>query len=261
MRRQRHHLASYLIVLVLCVGLGPTAMLKAQEAPTGLKIKPGLGMEYFTRTIQWDEKAHSSKLKSLLLSFNTEFQVSTGFSINLRAGYAFSNFNGLIFRELPFSIDYEAGNTGGLFLGGEINKTLITSHKIEIAVQAQFTASIGLKQEWEIPDLNVEGKVEGSPLWMRASAGPVFFYRGLDYLYPYLSFQFNYLWGTFTMDQKVQSLTGKEEKKISGKGLFGISFGAVYEASNNIIFKGEAHVVPFGGGVDTGISGMILFAF
>jgi hypothetical protein len=167
----------------------------------------------------------------------------------------------MAFRELPFSVELDVGGIGGYLFGGEIKKNLISQGNFEIGLLGQFAFCLGVKNEWEIGGLNISGKVEGNPTWMRAVAGPLLTYQRLNYFYPYLFLSFNYLWGTFEMDETVQTLKGNEKKKFSGEALFGISLGAIYELTDTFKLRGEVSIFPYSKGIDFGFMINVAYAF
>ena len=201
------------------------------------------------------------KLKSHFFTFTAEFEIREGFSATAILGYAFSNLDSITFRKLPFSVEMEVGQIKGLLIGGEIRKSLFYYRDFEAEALGQFIYYVGTQQEWEIPGLNAEGIVEGTPSWMRASIGPVFTYRAFDYFFPYFSVNYNKLWGKYKMDQTVQDLKGSEDKKISGKGIISITLGAIYELTDALSFKGEASFVPSRNKIDPGIQFKVMYVF
>jgi len=257
--KRRYHLC-VIISFVLTLNCFSFAQAPEEGLLQDVSIKPGLGFEYFSRTISWDED-NSSKLKSYFFTFNVEFEIKEGFSLSAILGYSLSNFDSLIFRQLPFSVELGVGDIKGFILGTELRKSLFHIRNIEIEGLGQFLYYLGIKEEWEIPGLAVGGTVEGKPSWMRASIGPVFTYRGCDYFYPYLYVNFNKLWGTFKMDQEVKDLKGSEDQKITGKSVFSASLGAIYELSDAFNIKGEVSLMPFKDGVDLGIMFRAMYSF
>jgi len=239
----------FLVVILLIMNLTNLSLAQNQTEETTQKIslKPTLGFEYFSRTIKWDENNYNSKLKSYLFTFSLDFEIQEGFFLSFLLGYSSNNYNGMIFRQLPFSVELEDGGIGGYLFGGEIKKNIFSQDNYEICLFGQFVYSLGATKNWEIPGLNVEASAEGKPTWIRTIVGPVFFYKGFDYFYPYLFLNFNYLWGTFKMKETIQNLIGSENKEFSGEGLFGLSVGSVYEVSRSLSLKGEASLIPYVG--------------
>jgi hypothetical protein len=232
----------------------------AEEPTPGLKA--GLGVEYLSRTISWDEDAHASRFDSLLFTFQAEVEAYRGVVVEVQAGYALSNFNGLVFRALPFSVDYQAGYMGGVFMGGGLKARLVPSPNFEVELEAALDACLSFPHNWPIEELAVAGTLEGKSSWLRISAGPVLWYKGLPYyVYPYLKVQYSRLWGTFTMTETIETLEGTENKKITGSGPVSLSLGILSEVSKVMGLRAEVTVLPRRGGVDIGAAGRLVFSF
>ncbi len=262
----------HLIFLAILLCLIFTRFSSAQDQEGGMfravSITPGIGFEFFSRTITWDDALdvqYTSKLKSSFFTFNTEFEFRKGFFINAILGYAMSGstYDELIFRELPFSIELDVGAIKGYLLGGEIRKSLIYAKDLQVDVLGQFFYYMGAKKEWEMPNLpfEVEGTVEGDPSWTRASIGPVFTYRGFDAFYPYLYLNFNKLWGKFKMVQTIQDLTGSEDIKISGASSFSATLGSIFNLTEVFAIKTEGNFIPHEDRVDFGFTVRMMYSF
>jgi hypothetical protein len=248
---------------VLIFSLAQLAIAQPRPTPSlSSAFTAGLRFDYFSRTISWDDDKATSKLTSYFGSLVLEYKIQPGFSLAALLGYSSSTFDGLVFRKLPLSIDFdEGGGINGLIWGGEINKILLSKESLDIEAFGQFLAYLGSKKEWAIPGLAVSGTIEGKPSWMRACVGPVFTYRGWENFSIYLYPSFDYLWGTFEMKETIQTLGGKEDKEIKGKSQFGISLGANFDLSANFSFKGEAGVYPYKDGMDYSVMIKALFSF
>jgi hypothetical protein len=246
------HLA---VILVFTLNLTclSFAQLETEETGPSIHLKPVLGFEFFSRTVGWNgdnENNYTSKLKSYLFTLKMEFEIQEGLFLDLLLGYSSSNYDEMVFRELPFSVELDVGGISGYLFGGEIQKNLISPGNFKIGLFGQFAFCLGTKKEWDISGLNVPGKIEGNPTWMRAVAGPLLTYQRFNDFYPYLFLSFNYLWGSFEMEETVQTLKGNEKKKFSGEGLIGISLGTIYELTDSFSLKGEVIVFPYKGGLD-----------
>lgn len=258
---KRKQIALFFLFFLILLGRLPFAQSLERNRSFLMSLKPGLGFEYFSRTISWDNKKYISKLKAILAYLDAEYEIQEGFSVSFLLGYCSSNWNGLVFRKLPFSIDYEAGGKGGILLGAEIQKSLPTFGNFEIEGYAQFVTCLGSKKEWNLEGLNTEGEVKGTPSWMRAAIGPIVTYTGFKDFYPYIYPNFNMLWGTYKMEQTVQDLIGKEDKKISGKSLFSLALGGLYEITNQWSIKGEISLLPYKTGLDIGLRAKAFYSF
>ena len=257
----------HLIFLAILLCLIFTRISSAQDQEEGMfravSITPGIGFEFFSRTITWDDGQYTSKLKSSFITFNTEFEFGKGFFFNAILGYAMpgSSYNELTFRELPISVELDVGAIKGYLVGAEIKKSLVYAKDLQVDVLGQFFYYMGTKKEWEIPDLAVDGTVEGDPSWMRASIGPVFTYSGFDSFYPYLYLNFNKLWGNFKMVQTIQDLTGSEDKKITGASSFSTALGSIFKLTDVFSIKAEGSFIPQGDRVDFGFTVRMMYSF
>ena len=225
------------------------------------RVKPGLCAEFFNLTLEWDEGDYTSRLKSYLFSTNTKFEITDGLSFNLILGYSLSNFNGLTFRQLPFSIEIGVGEIGGVLFGAEVNKRLLYLSDYEIILHGNFVYYYGFKNEWEVPTLNVQGTVIGTPSWMRGQIGPTVRYEGLNIFSPFVSFKYGKLWGHFNLSQEIQELSGTENKKIDTLGHFILTVGTEIEITADLLVIGEATLVPYNGGLDFGGKVLLRYAF
>lgn len=242
-------------LMILGVVLFRPSPARAQDAEqTRTRLRPSLAVEYFSRTIAWDEGTSISTLSasSAVLRGEVEFQKEG--HLGLFLGYGFSNFNGLVFRQLPFSLDYQAGNIGSLIWGGDFEARFMSLGDFEIGIGAQFTMSLGRTKDFELPALNATGGLAGKGTWTRVLAGPVLRYTGYENFAPFLSVSYNGIWGTFTMNETIGDLGGSEEKKITARGPIGIVIGTIFEPSDVFRVKAEITAVPFKkltGGLDT----------
>jgi hypothetical protein len=227
----------------------------------GLRIKPGAHFEYFSRTLNWDDNQNKSELKSYIFSLNIEVELNEGFSVSVLAGYSLTNYDALVFRQLPFSIELDVGEIGGFVFGVEARKALLYSDMIELGISGQFLYHLGKENNWDIPGLSVSGTLTGKPTWMRAIAGPYFRFINWDSFIPYLSISYNNIWGKFKMSQSIQDLNGTEEKDLKPKGLIDITIGTILTLSERFSLKGEAHILPYKGGMDLGFVAIAAFSF
>jgi len=257
-----------LVLGFLAVHLPRASFGQAQEGifAGGPKIKTGARIDYFSRKITWDDKARSSDLESFFLALETELSIREDFRVGLLAGYSRSSFDGLVFRELPFSVELDAGKIGGIVVGASMEKDFLEFSDFEIAAGARFVYYMGKEKEWELPGLAVEGSVAGRSRWAMLSVGPVITFTGLASFSPYLRTSYNNLWGTFSMEQALLEegqtvLGGEEDKKIRAKGLLEFTFGGLYEAGGPLSFRGEFRVIPYGDGMDMALSFLVLFSF
>ncbi len=262
------------LVLIPLLSLVILTLSFAQSEEEGmiqnLTIKPGISFEYFTQGVdvfskhtegEWEEEDDDSRLKSAFLTFSIEFGLQGGFTFTPIVGYSVSDYDILVYRKLPFSIELDGGRIKGYLVGAELKKDLFSVRDFEIEAAGQIMYYAGVKQQWSVSGLNVEGTIEGKPYWLRGTIGPYVVYKGFDFISPYLGISYTRLWGKFNLEQQILDLTGEEEKKIEGKGNLVLSPGIIYELTESLSAKGEASIIPRKNGIDIGIMVRVLYTF
>jgi hypothetical protein len=239
-------------LLILFFGL--TCLSYSQTESEGLMQKinfgAGVGLEYFSRTVSWDDDTQKSSMPAFLITLNVEAEFTDGFTLGIMVGYISSKFNEMVFRELPISIEYDAGAIGGFALGAEAKYSFFNSYDFAISAIGQLLYYSGGTKEWDIPGLNVEGRARGKPKWIKPVIGLSFEYKGMDYFYPYLNVAFSPLSGSFKMDETIDSLTGTEKKDFSGKSKFMLGLGGLYELTDSVGITAEIDLMPYSGKED-----------
>jgi hypothetical protein len=260
---KKTHAYTFCVSLMLILSFFSSAAAQERNLFNAVSISPGIGFEYISRTINWDDDQYTSKLKSNYFTFDTEIELRSGLFVRAVFGLTTSNYESLVFRQLPLSIDLgeEIGYIGGYLFGADIKKSIIHSEDLRIDLLGQFFYGIGSKKEWEIPDLSVEGTVEGRPNWTKVTVGPVFTYTGFDTFFPYLYLNFNKFWGRFRMDETIQDLEGSEIKKIKGESSFCVSLGLTFKVTESLSLKSEARFLPYKDGIDSGILIKAMYSF
>jgi hypothetical protein len=252
----------WLAALGFIVGVAASAG-AAPPPSSGSGIRLGFRLDYLTQTVSWDDNGTklTSALDAATAAAVLQFGIGRDSTASLFVGYSSSKLNGIMFRGLPFSVDYEAGGAGGVAVGGELNLALLAGRGVSISAQTRFLAHLGSSKTWSLTGLAVTGTVSGKPTWMRALVGPVVAFGTDDGVRPYLFPFFQYVWGTFEMSESIQSLSGNENKDIRGKSLFGIAGGLELPLSPGVKLKAEAGVYPRGGGADYSATVGTMFAF
>jgi hypothetical protein len=260
---KKTHAYTFWISLILILSCFSSAAAQERNLFNAVSISPGIGFEYISRTISWDDEQYTSKLKSNYFTFDTEIELQGGLFVRPVFGFTTANYESLAFRQLPVSVELgeEIGFIGGYLIGAGIKKSIIQSEDLRIDLLGQFFYGIGSKKEWEIPGLPVEGSIEGRPNWTKVTVGPVFTYTGFDIFFPYLYLNFNKFWGRFRMDETIQDLEGTEIKKIKGKSSFSVSLGVTFKLTESFSLKSEARFLPRKDGVDSGIMIKAMYSF
>ncbi len=242
-----------ILVWLAALAFVPAGLRAQNDVPAGLHLKPGFHFEYLSRTLTWDNDAYQSTLIMPTAYFSLDIEIVRGFTFGILGGYTFSNFNGLVFRQLPFSLDYEAGAINGFVLGAQMQKSLFSSGFWEITADAQFLASLGTTKVFTIDQLNTSGQFDAKGTWMHLQVGPTVIYRGFELFSPFIGAAFDKLWGTFTVNETIGSLTGSEAKSVAGKGALAVTLGMMYEPSPNLSLKLSGNFIPYNKGTGQGL--------
>jgi hypothetical protein len=252
-----------MLIFVLFFAFAPATFGQTHPSSGASSFRPGVELEYGSRTVGWTENGQdaTSKMSSILASFILTYEVQPGFVVAARVGYTSTSFDTLAFRQLPFSIELEAGGISGILLGGEVEKVLMAGETYSLNIVGQFLASLGFNKKWDIPGLAVEGSIQGKPTWMKASFGPVLAYRGWEGITPFVYPRLDYIWGKFKLDESIQQLQGSAERDIKGKAIFGLGLGTDLELSTRILLRAEAALYPREGGTDYSFTVRTLFSF
>jgi hypothetical protein len=209
-------------------------------------LKPGIGFEYFLKTLKGDND-ETSYLRAYIVSLRAETDLGEIITMNFWAGGVLSRFDEMTFRGLPFSLALteDSGNIYGFVFGGEVDLKIKEFENVEIGLFGRIDYLLGIKKEWDIKELNVAGKAEGKPYWIRGISGPLIKYTGMDILKPYASITVDYLFGKFNMKEKIgETLEMEEGKKFYSETLFGILLGNKFEFTDSFGAKVEVIIYP-----------------
>jgi hypothetical protein len=231
----------------------------AADDQTGFKA--GFTLEHFSRKVSWNDEAETSKSSANLFAARAEIAASPGLIFDFTAGFALSNFNGLVFDTLPISLDYEAGGASGVVIGAGLRARIARFNDFEIEGAARFVYCLKLNKTWTLDDFAVPGTAAGGPTWMRISAGPRLLYHSTDKFTPYLGVSADWFSGHFELAETIGDLSGQEKKKIKGKSLVDIALGGDYKLSDRVTLRAEAGFLPYGGGVDADLAVGFLYNF
>jgi hypothetical protein len=226
-----------------------------------IRIKASAGFEYFNRTIAWDDTDETTNLKASLFTFRPALEFNQRISLAGIVGYTLSDQGSVIFREIPLSLEIVEGNTGGWLFGGELAAMLFETGDFEIGVRGEFVSYSGKETASEIPGLAVEGEMTSKPKWQRAHAGLQFTYVRYAYVYPYLRFAYDDLWGSLSVEEQIQDLTGSQERKFKSRGKFNAVLGLDYEPIDRLFITGELSILPNTSSVDWGVMARLSYVF
>ncbi len=248
--------------VILFLALAPAAAAQPREAP-GPGLRLGLRVDYFSQAVSWDDRGgeSTSDLNAALAAAALQFRLGRDSWVSLLVGYGSSDVSGLMFRGLPFSIDYQAGAGGGLGLGGEFDLTMVTGRRFRLSAQGEVIAFLGSSRKWDIPGLAVAGTLEGKPTWVRARVGPMLAFGDGSQMRPYIFPFFHYLGGSFEMRESIESLSGKESKDLRGRSAFGVAAGLDIPFSRGAKIRAEAGAYPRSGGAGYSATVATMFSF
>jgi hypothetical protein len=91
---------------------------------TGLFIQPDPG-RIFRPVAGWGRRHRRLDLGGRSGPARIGVAFAGGPTLSILAGFSLSDWNGLVFRELPFSVEYRAGAAGGPVLGAEAEIPLL----------------------------------------------------------------------------------------------------------------------------------------
>jgi hypothetical protein len=249
---------TFLSVIILFLTAWPVLSAEqfSHEGFSFKQIRLGIEAEFFDRVITWGEDQNeTSSLQSYLFLIKPGYKLKEGTSVRAVIGYSLSNFNEMIFRELPFSLELNTGSIDGFALGGEAVIQIAKLSDFTLSARGKFIYYLGFQDQWEIPDLAVEGTATGNPHWARLTAGPKISFNINEYLRPYATANYDLLWGQFKMNEQIEDLSKEQEMKIEAKSFLNFSIGTLYEIIDRLDLKAEVSILPFE--KPTGLSIMI----
>jgi hypothetical protein len=258
--RAKRILAVSILILAAARGIALPVAGQEENAAGGFRLQVSFQADLFSRTLLWDDKTRSSRLFSPLGMLALDYEAASGLDLGILLGYSLSNWNGLTFRDLPFSLENQAGSIGGFILGAELRKSLFVQGYWELDAEARFTTDLGRTTTVPIEGLAVDGQADLKGHWMRIEAGPVLHYRGFETFSPYVGLAFDRIWGQMTATETIGDLEGTQETKVTPAGVFALNFGTVYEPSTAFRIKLGGTLVPItkvGGGLGLDYGGTI----
>jgi len=232
-----------------------------KEAPHfSLKFRFGAETEIFKRSLWWSEEEKTTALNASCGLFRLETEILNGLKLALLAGYSSSDFHSLIFKHLPFSIDFEVGGLGGSLFGAEVSQ-IFGLNSLALGGRARFLLYSGQEKKWAIPELAVEGELKSQPKWKQITVGPILGYNGYENFFPYISIVYNYFWGEFSLQEIIENLAGIETKEMKVRGKIGLAAGASFQVSPRFSLGGEATFLPHKDGQNWSLNFKGIFSF
>jgi hypothetical protein len=248
-------------IVALGMGLVLTAASSAAAEPRLRSFTAGVVFDHFSRTVVWEGDTEAARVLGNLVSARAGFDLGRGVTLCLTAGLSLSDFDDLVFRDLPISLEFGSAALKGFALGAEIEAVLINFGDFEIGAAGRFVSSFGLARTWPLEDFAVPGEAKGKANWMEASAGPRLAYRFSRGFIPYLEVAARWLRADFGMEETLDDLHGTEKKRVHGDLSISVSLGGDIRLAERLMLRAKAGIVPFAGGVDSLASVGFVFAF
>ena len=203
----------------------------------------GLRFDFFNRGIKRDEI--SSTLKSLHLVAEAHGKNLGGtVDLTLFAGLGQTDLNGLVFNQLPVTLDYQAGGINGLIFGLAADWPLIYKSDFKLGLTADFMTWFGFKKKFAMEGFVFPGEARAEPDWSQASGGIFAAYEGYENAEPFIKVKISGLWGTFKMTENIQDLSGEENKSLKGSGLMAVTLGCHLKLTVRLYLTPVAEFYP-----------------
>ncbi len=244
------------VLLAAALGFGPVLGARAADGPS--RFSTGLGFEFISRTISWDGGAQVSRLRSALATVQGDIALTRGLSLGLMAGLSLANPDGLVFRGLPISLDYQAGSMPALAAGASLSGRLATLGDFEIDGEARVVSSLGFAKNLPLEGFAVEGSSTSRAKWVQVSAGPRISYLIFGRFVPYIAVSGTWMGARFKMDEALADLAGSETLSGRSKSFVEAAFGADWQVSDRIKVRARGGFLPYPGGVDSAVSVAVL---
>jgi len=251
------------VVLAACAVLAGTASARAPGKGLfgGVTLKAGLQGGFADRTVSWDKGTDETKIKTRMAGLAMDLTFPRGFGISLFGGMAFTDPKGTVFRDLPISLDYQAGTVRGFAFGAGVWKSLFAFGDFETGARARYVIFTGPTKTWPIEGFGVAGEAVGKPKWSEFEIGPTLTYKAYEHFTPYLGMSLSWFQGDFRMKETLGELGGTQVRKLAQKGLFRVALGASWDLGRGIVVDGEAGIIPVKGGPDIGATVRLLYGF
>ena len=217
----------------------------------------GLTGELFNRGLKWEEQTSSLKATNLLLEIRGR-NLSNFFNLRMFAGLEQARLNGIIFDQLPITLEYQGGALSGLIFGARADARFYRTSTFSLGVLADFTSYIGFKKSFTMQGFVVPAEATAEPAWAQASVGLMVAYDGLENSQPYLEVAGSLLWGAFKMTERIEDLSGEQSVDLKGSGYLSLTFGWNFFLVDKITVSPRIRVFP---GSKTAVGAGITFFY
>lgn len=236
------------LVLVLLLTGGQDLRAQGQDRPAW---EFGLTGELYARGIKWADQSTTLKATNLMLELRAR-NLGNIFNLSFFGGLGLPRPNGVVFDQLPLSLEYQGGSITGLLFGARAEAKLLPASDFNFGLMAEFASYLGFKKDFALSGLVVPGTATVSPSWSQATGGLRVTYDALEGSQPFLEVAGSYFWGKFKMKEKIEDLEGEQTVDLKGSSYVSITAGWSFFLVDKITVVPKVRIFP---GSRTGIGG------
>lgn len=211
----------------------------------------GLTGELYARGIKWADQTTSLKSTNMMLELRAR-NLGNIFNLSFFGGLGLPRPNGVVFDQLPLTLEYRGGSIAGLLFGARAEASLLPASDFNFGLLAEFSSYLGLKKDFALSGLVVPGTATASPSWSQATGGLRITYDALEGSQPFLEVAGSYFWGKFKMKEKIEDLEGEQTVDLKGSSYVSITAGWSFFLVDKITVVPKVRIFP---GSKTGIGG------
>ncbi|MDD8031042.1 MAG: hypothetical protein PHQ25_03485 [Acidobacteriota bacterium] len=212
------------LLVILCLSGGSQTLMAQSQTWNKTTCQYGLTGELFNRGIKWEDQTSTLKSTNIMLEFKAR-NLANRFNLRLFGGLELAKMNGLLFENLPITLEYQGGNITGIIVGVRADTKLFTVSNFNIGVLAEFASYFGFKKSFEMTGFPVTAEAKAEPDWAQASGGLMVSYEALAGSQPFLELAVSHLWGSFKMTEQIEDLVGAQTVDLKSAGLLSITLG------------------------------------
>ncbi|MCR4396648.1 MAG: hypothetical protein NUW07_07960 [Candidatus Saccharicenans sp.] len=239
--RMANPMALFLGASLLLLFAGGSALQAQSQDQTTWEF--GLTGELAARGIKWAEETSTLKATNALLELRAR-NLGHIFNLSVFAGLGMPRPNGVIFAQLPLTLEYQGGSLSGLLVGTRVEARLLKTSDFNFGLAGEFSSYLGFKKDFALSGLVVPGTATAQPSWSQASGGLLVTYDGLEGSQPFLEVAGSYFWGNFKMTEKIEDLEGEESVKLKGSSYVSITAGWSFFLVDKITVVPRIRIFP-----------------
>ncbi len=232
----------------LLLAAGPALQAREQQKPVW---EFGLTGELFSRGIKWSDQTTTLKSTNLMFELRAR-NLGNLFNLSFFGGLGLPRPNGVVFDQLPLTLQYQGGSITGLLFGARAEARLLPASDFNFGLMAEFSSYLGFKKEFALSGLVVPATATATPSWSQASGGLRVTYDALEGSQPFLEVAGSYFWGKFKMKEKIEDLEGEQSVNLKGVSYVSITAGWSFFLVDKITLVPKVRIFP---GSRTGIGG------